>query len=355
MRLSPNLATEQTAPRSLWREALRRLADNRLAMMGLGFFIFVTLFSFAGPLVYHVSPDRQVLALDSTLPFTTAELVEVRFDPEKETPDEITTVEDFAEVYALDPQSDVAALSTGEPQLINGILFTPTTSFHLLGTDIKGRDMLARLMRGGRISLSVGFLATLTALLIGVTYGSISGYIGGRLDAFMMRCVDILYALPFLIFVILLMVLFEDFEYKILLVFIAIGAVEWLTMARIVRGQVIHLKDQDFVAAAKATGVSTFHIITRHIAPNLLGPVVVYATLLVPAVILLESILSFLGLGMQAGTESWGSLIQEGQQSMRSAPWQLIAPSLFFSATLFSMNFLGDGLRDALDVKSAKD
>lgn len=354
-RLSPKLEVPPEEPRSPWRDALRRLLDNRLALMGLGFFVFITLFCFAGPIVYPYSPDAQVLALEGTLPFTKAELVEVRFDEDKATPDEVTTLEDFAEVYALDPERDLAALATGRPQIINGIHFTPTSRFHLLGTDSKGRDLLARIMRGGRVSLGVGFLATTTALIIGVAYGSVSGYFGGRLDAFMMRFVDILYALPFLIFVILLMILFEGFEYKILLVFLAIGAVEWLTMARIVRGQVIHLKEQDFITAARATGVSTYSIISKHIAPNLLGPVVVYATLLVPAVMLLESVLSFLGLGAQANMASWGSLIKEGQESMRSSPWQLIAPSIFFSATLFAMNFLGDGLRDALDVKSAKD
>ncbi len=355
MRLSPKLEIDPAAPSSLWSDALRRLLDNRLAMGGLAFFAFITLFCYLGPIVYRLDPEAQVLALDSTLPFHTAHLVEVRFDPSKATPDEVTTLEDFAAVYALNPEAELAALATGEPLEINGMLFTPLTRFHVFGTDSKGRDMLARIMSGGRISLGVGFLATATALLIGVAYGSISGYFGGRLDAFMMRFVDILYALPFLIFVILLMVLFEDFEHKILLVFLAIGAVEWLTMARIVRGQVMHLKEQEFVMAAKATGVRTASIIVKHIAPNLLGPVVVYATLLIPAVMLLESVLSFLGLGTQANAASWGSLIREGQQAMRSAPWQLIAPSLFFSATLFAMNFLGDGLRDALDVKSAKD
>lgn len=343
------------APQSLWADAFRRLLDNRLALFGLGFFVFITSLCYIGPFLYRFSPDAQVLALDSQLPFASVDLVEVRYDEDKATPDETTTLEDFADVYAQNPEQDSAALVKNGTLVLGDIHFRSLSRFHLLGTDSKGRDILARIMRGGRISLGVAFLATLTALIIGVNYGLVSGYFGGRVDAIMMRFVDILYALPFLIFVILLMILFDGFKLKILLVFIAIGAVEWLTMARIVRGQVLHLKEQEFISAARATGVKTTSILLKHIAPNLLGPVIVYSTLLIPAVMLLESTLSFLGLGMQASMASWGTLIKEGQESMRSAPWQLIAPSIFFSATLFAMNFLGDGLRDALDVKSDKD
>ena len=353
LRLSPPADKLPQGPSSLWADALRRLADNRLALAGFAYILFVSILCYLGPLFYAHSPDDQVLALDASLPFASVDLVEVRFDQAKATPDEVTTLEDFVDVYALQPDQDLAALAAGQQTEINGVFFTQIHRFHLLGTDTKGRDILARIMRGGRVSIGVGLLATATALLIGVSVGSISGYFGGRIDAFLMRAVDILYALPFFIFVVLLMILFEDFEYKILLVFLAIGAVEWLTMARIVRGQVMHLKQQDFVAAALATGVPTRKIISRHLLPNLLGPVIVYATLMVPAVMLLESVLSFLGLGMQASMASWGTLIKEGQESSRSAPWVLVAPSLFFSATLFAMNFLGDGLRDALDAKSA--
>ncbi len=354
-RLSPSPEQLPDAPISLWRHAVRRLADNRLALGGLAYIAFVSILCYFGPLFYPHAPDDQALALDSTLPFASVDLVEVRYDERKATPDEVTTLEDFTDVFALDPARDLAELESNGASEINGVFFRKIHRFHLLGTDTKGRDLLARIMRGGRISIGVGLLATLTALVIGVTVGAVSGYLGGRIDAFLMRLVDILYALPFFIFVVLLMLLFEDFEYKILLVFLAIGAVEWLTMARIVRGQVLHLKEQEFVAAARATGVPQRVILYRHLLPNLLGPVIVYATLMVPAVMLLESILSFLGLGMQASMASWGTLIQEGQEVSRSAPWVLIAPSLFFSATLFAMNFLGDGLRDALDVKSASD
>jgi oligopeptide transport system permease protein len=228
----------------------------------------------------------------------------------------------------------------------------PPSAEHWMGTDDKGRDLMVRVFEGGRLSLAVGLAATLVSLVIGVTYGSTAGYLGGRLDAFMMRVVDILYSIPFLIFVILLMVLFGR---SIVLIFVAIGAVEWLTMARIVRGQIRSLKTQEFIEAAHALGLSTPRVIFRHLVPNVLGIVVVYSTLTVPAVMLLEAVLSFLGLGVQPPDASWGVLINEGANTMEVYPWLLVFPSLFFSLTLFSFNFLGDGLRDALDVRASKD
>jgi len=231
-------------------------------------------------------------------------------------------------------------------------VFQPPDKEHFLGTDNLGRDLFARTTYGGRISLAVGLLATLVSLLIGVSYGMIAGYAGGRIDSFMMRGVDVLYSLPFIIFVILLMVLFGR---NFLLLFIAIGAVEWLTMARITRAQTLNLKNTEFIEAARALGYSHLRIIFRHILPNLLGPIIVYATLTVPAVMLLEAVLSFLGLGVQAPMSSWGSLIKEGAEKMDAAPWLLLFPGLFFCVTLFALNFLGDGLRDALDPKSSQD
>lgn len=228
---------------------------------------------------------------------------------------------------------------------------TPPSAKHWLGTDPLGRDVLGRVLFGGRISLEVGLVATLTSLIIGVLYGAISGFFGGKLDSVMMRLVDILYALPFTIFVILLMVVFGR---NLLLIFIAIGAVEWLTMARIVRGQVMALRRQEFVDAAIALGVPKRRIILRHIIPNILGPVIVYATLTVPAVMLLEAFISFLGLGVQAPDTSWGVLIKEGADAMEEYPWLLIFPASALALTLFSLNFLGDGLRDALDVRATK-
>jgi oligopeptide transport system permease protein len=227
-------------------------------------------------------------------------------------------------------------------------IMAPPSEAHWLGTDANGRDLLVRILYGGRVSLMVGIVATFVSLLIGVTYGATSGYIGGRVDNVMMRFVDTLYSLPFMFFVILLMVFFGR---NILLIFIAIGAVEWLDMARIVRGQSLSIKRKEFIEAAHASGVSTFNIIRRHVIPNTLGPVVVYMTLTVPKVILLESFLSFLGLGVQEPMTSWGVLISEGASNMENAPWMLIYPALFLGITLFCLNFIGDGIRDALDPR----
>jgi oligopeptide transport system permease protein len=228
----------------------------------------------------------------------------------------------------------------------------PPSAQHWMGTDVFGRDNFARILYGSRVSLAVGFLATAVALTIGVLWGAFAGYIGGRTDAVMMRIVDILYALPFAIFIILLMVVFGR---SMLLLFLAIGAVEWLTMARIVRGQVLGVRRQEYIEAAIAMGLTRWQIISRHVIPNVLGPVIVYTTLTIPGVILLESFLSFLGLGIQPPESSWGVLIAYGVETMEEYPWLLVWPALFLSLTLFALNFLGDGLRDALDPRTAGD
>jgi len=289
-----NLISASPKSSSLWRDAWIRLRANRLATLSLFFFILVSILTIIGPEIISTSYDEQ--DLNNT--------------------------------------------------------FAAPGSTHLFGTDNLGRDLFARVLHGGRISLAVGFLATAVSLIIGVAYGMTSGYLGGKIDALMMRIVDILYSLPFTIFVILLMVLFGR---NFVLLFIAIGAVEWLTMARITRGQTLSLKQAEFIEAARALGYSHKRILFRHILPNLIGPVIIYATLTVPAVMLLEAVLSFLGLGVQAPMSSWGSLIKEGSEKMDIAPWLIFFPGLFFSLTLLALNFLGDGLRDALDPKSAKD
>ncbi len=227
------------------------------------------------------------------------------------------------------------------------------TDMHILGTDTEGRDMVARLIFGLRISLLVGLAATLVALTIGVTYGAIAGFFGGWLDDVMMRFVDVLYAIPFIFFVIVLMtvVQFDDPVMNLMLIFMAIGAVEWLTMARIVRGQTIALRHKEFVEAARASGARPLEIVFRHIVPNVLGPVVVFATLNIPVIILAESFLSFIGLGVQEPLTSLGRLISDGARQMIIAPWMLISPALTMLITLLALNFLGDGLRDALDPK----
>ena len=298
---------------SLGRDAWLRLKKNKLAMLSLWFFAGVTVLCF-------------VLPLTSLLP-----------DPNKTYP-ELKSMNAFAHAESM----------SGEKR------------FYFLGSDYLGRDIFSRMIYGGRISISVGLVATLVSLSIGVLYGAISGFLGGRVDAVMMRIVDILYALPFIVLVIFLTTIFQENEHfkgerQLLLLFMAIGLVEWLTMARIVRSQVVSLRAQEFVEAARSLGLSSWRIITRHLIPNTIGPVIVYTTLTVPAVMRLEAILSFLGLGVQPPNASWGSLIKEGADRMVTDHALLIYPSILFGLTLFALNFLGDGLRDALDPKSSKD
>lgn len=219
---------------------------------------------------------------------------------------------------------------------------------HYFGTDALGRDLLVRVAMGGRISLLVGIAGAFIAVLVGTLYGAISGYVGGKLDALMMRFVEVLSAFPFMFFVILLVTLFGR---NIFLIFIAIGMVSWLDVSRIVRGQTLNLKSKEFIEAAHVGGVSGFSIVLRHIVPNVLGVVVIYASLLVPGMIMFESFLSFLGLGVQEPMTSWGALLQDGSKTMQVAPWQLLVPAFFLVVTLFCFNFIGDGLRDALDPK----
>lgn len=277
--------------RSLWDDARRRLLSNKAAVAGMVVLAFMVLVAVIGPFV---------------VPFH----------------------------YDTVTKPDVWA--------------APGVGGHLFGADSLGRDLLARLVAGLGVSLAIGVVATSVSLLIGVLWGAIAGYVGGRVDEVMMRIVDTLYSLPFIFFVILLMVTFGR---NIFLIFLAIGAVEWLTMSRIVRGQTLSLKQKEFVEAARAAGLSGSQIILKHIVPNLLGPVVVYVTLTIPAIIIAESFLSFLGLGVQPPMASLGTLIASGAQDMEIAPWLLIFPSLTMIITLMAFNFIGDGLRDALDPK----
>jgi len=234
----------------------------------------------------------------------------------------------------------------------DGMLNSPSIADkHLFGTDDLGRDLFVRTMLGIRITLLVAIVASLVSLVIGVTYGAVAGYVGGRVDAVMMRFVDTLYALPFIFFVILLMVVFER---NFLLIFVAIGAINWLDMARIVRGQTISLREREFIDAARLTGVSTARIIFRHIAPNLLGIVVVYLTLTIPQAILVESFLSFLGLGVQEPQTSLGSLVDGGVNQMEGASWMLLIPAALLALILMCFNFLGDALRDFFDARQAQ-
>jgi oligopeptide transport system permease protein len=298
---------------SLWRDAWKRLLRNKLAVFGLVVVALIVLACVAGPPIIRAATGYSY----DTIP------------------------------------ADSRLIQSFRP-------FTgPDGTFswdHPMGTDSAGRDMLARVLQGGRISLMVGIIATFVSLIIGITWGATAGYLGGKVDDVMMRIVDVLYAIPYMMIVIVLLAFFggQSPLHQIFLLFAAIGAVSWLTMARIVRGQVMSLKNQEYVLAARATGVSTRKIIFRHLVPNALGPVIVYATLTVPTVMLQEAFLSFLGLGVQAPYASWGSLASEGIQNIAVFPWQLIFPGVTMALTLFSLNFLGDGLRDALDPQMRK-
>jgi oligopeptide transport system permease protein len=290
--LPPSGIVEEVKGRSLWADAMRRLLRNKAAVVSAALLAIIALSAIFAPVL---SPHP------------------------------------YDEVYwdRIDAPPDFAA-------------------GHYFGNDSNGRDLFARTLYGGRVSLTVGLAATVVSLVIGVLYGAAAGFIGGRIDSMMMRIVDVLYSLPFIFFVIMLTVVFER---NLLLIYVAIGAVSWLDMARIVRGQTISLKRKEFIEAAVAGGVGTFNILRRHIIPNTLGPVVVYVTLTVPHVILTESFLSFLGLGVQEPDTTWGVLISDGAQIMETAPWSLLFPAAFLAVTLFCFNFLGDGLRDALDPK----
>ena len=308
---------------SLWRDAWRRLLKNKLAVFGLVVMGIMVVAVVVGPPIIR---------------WTTGY------------------------TYDLIP-SDSALVRS----------FPPSTQ-HPMGTDDAGRDILARVLQGGRISLMVGLISTVVSLLLGVSYGAIAGFFGGRIDNIMMRIVDVLYSIPYILIVIVLLSVFggpntpdwiawtsariggegNQGLNQIFLLFFALGLVSWLTMARVVRGQILTLKNQEFVMAARATGVSNLGIVFRHLVPNALGPVVVYATLTIPSVMLTEAFLSFLGLGVQPPYASWGSLAADGIKNVAIFPWQLIFPGVTMALTLFSLNFLGDGLRDALDPQTRK-
>ncbi|MGI8787783.1 MAG: ABC transporter permease [Pyrinomonadaceae bacterium] len=308
---------------SLWKDAWKRLLKNKLAVFGLVIVILTAIAVIIGPAIIK-----------------------------------------WATGYTYD-------FIPPDGNLIKSF---PPSLQHPMGTDDSGRDILARVLQGGRISLMVGIISTIVSLIVGVSYGATAGYLGGKIDNFMMRLVDIIYAVPYILIVIVLLSVFGGPNTpqwiqaiansvggggsaglsQIILLFFALGLVSWLTMARVVRGQILSLKNQEFVMAARATGVSTPAIIFRHLVPNALGPVIVYATLTIPSVMLSEAFLSFLGIGVQAPYASWGSLAADGIKNISVFPWQLIFPGVTMALTLFSLNFLGDGLRDALDPQTRK-
>lgn len=358
--------------RSLFQLAALRFRRNKAAMAGSIMLLLITLFSFIGPNFLTHTYDQVFSSYVSVAPSLEPRpdvnnlqgVMEgvagrARVELKEFSVEGQTFTATITSSSAIDPRTTryfdranefentkvVAIEDEGRTLKLEGDV---NREYFFFGTDSNGRDMLARVMLGGQISIAVGILASLVSLGIGVLYGATAGYIGGRVDNVMMRFVEILYSLPFVFLVVVLVVFFGR---SFILIFLVIGAVEWLDMARIVRGQTLALKRREFVGAAQALGLSDWQIIRRHIIPNTIGPVVVFVTVVVPKVILLESFLSFLGLGVQAPLTSWGALISEGANNIQSAPWLLIFPAIFFVLTLFSLNFVGDGLRDALDPK----
>jgi len=347
-----SVSTEKGA--SLYHDAWLRLRKNKLAVLGAIFVGIVAIACVCGPWLSHYGYEEQKLDLRASPPM--AKVVDIFKPDDLKNPVSWSYVQRLRDENEFSQTPNAAELvnriDRGEDVTYHDRVYRLSNERHILGTDTLGRDLLVRVFYGGRVSLGVGLAATFVALTIGVIYGAIAGFFGGKLDSVMMRFVDIVYSLPFTIFVILLMVFFGR---DIYLLFVAIGAVEWLTMARIVRGQVLAIKRMEYVEAARSLGFSEWRIIFRHILPNVLGPVIVYTTLTIPEVMLLEAFLSFLGLGVQPPMSSWGLLIKDGAEKMEEFSWLLIYPGLVFSLTLFSLNFLGDGLRDALDVRSSKD
>jgi oligopeptide transport system permease protein len=363
---------EEVAGRSLWADARTRLTRNRAAVASMAVLALIALACLFGPLatghpydrVYqdyvrvpasvspHPQPEQIVPAAERIAARIRARAEDARLEGDRlrltllaprPIDERLLAFFDrsdlFGPAHVLDRADDGRRLSIEAPIERRRFLF---------GTDANGRDLLTRTLVAGRVSLAIGLLATAVAIVIGVLYGAVAGYLGGRVDLVMMRFVDILYSLPFIFFVIMLVVFFGR---NFVLMFIAVGAVEWLDMARIVRGQTLSIKRQEYVQAAEALGVTTGGILRRHVIPNTLGPVIVYVTLLVPKVILLESFLSFLGLGVQEPMTSWGVLISDGAKNIQGATGMLVFPALFLVSTLFALNFIGDGLRDALDPK----
>ncbi len=366
------VATKSVVGRSLWGDAWARLKANKAAMISLYYLIFMAVICVVGPyFVPHsyttIYPDYVRIA-PSFSSYPKPEMIEtslsdavkrMRVDV-KEWRQEgervfvtVTSLKKLDErnVRYLD-RSDTFDDAKVESISADGLEMVMSASikqqYFLFGTDNTGRDLLSRTLIAGRISLSIGLLAGVVAVVIGVIYGATAGFMGGKTDEVMMRIVDVLYSLPFIFFVIMLVVFFGR---NFVLMFLAVGAVLWLDMARIVRGQALSIRRQEYVQAAEAMGVSPRGIVRRHVIPNLLGPVVIYMTLLVPQVILLESFLSFLGLGVQEPMTSWGVLISAGAKNIGTANWLLLFPAFFLVSTLFALNFIGDGLRDALDPK----
>jgi oligopeptide transport system permease protein len=328
-------------PVSLWADAWRRLKKNRMALAGLLIVVGMVVLCLAAPILPIYPYEEQVIAHQNLRPSFKSSgqvMIEMRTDYMKQTMESEGRTE-----FSEEEKAQIVAME-------EDVRTNPDHKrVYIFGTDNLGRDMLSRILYGGRVSIGIGLVGTITAVIIGIILGSIAGYAGGKLDNYIMRFVDILYGLPYMLIVIIMMAIFGR---NVINLFVAIAMVSWLTLARVVRGQIISLKNAEFVEAARSMGASTARIIFRHLTPNTLGVIVVFSTLMVPQFIMQESFLSFLGLGVSAPLASWGSLVSDGANTMELYPWQLLVPAIAMTLFLFAMNFLGDGLRDALDPQS---
>jgi oligopeptide transport system permease protein len=345
-----NEFNQQVKPVSLWADAWKRLRKNRMALIGLWIVgIFAVVSIFAPILPFHDYTHQEMHFTNLPPSFRTAgEVATSNVDKR------VKQIQTLVNQGRADLQPELDKVRLEYAAIRDEIANNPASkNVYILGTDYLGRDLLARTVYGGRISMLIGLIGTITAILIGVIYGAIAGYIGGRTDNIMMRIVDIIYGLPYVMLVIILLSMFsKEGKSGIFILFIAIAAVSWLTEARVVRGQIISLKNSEFVEAAKSMGAGSGRIIFRHLLPNTLGVIIIFATLSIPSFIMNESFLSFLGLGVSAPLASWGTLVSEGVQGMELYPWRLLVPAVAMTIFLFAMNFLGDGLRDALDPQS---
>jgi oligopeptide transport system permease protein len=347
-------AIELDAPikgESLWSDAWKRLKKNKMAITGLVIIILYAIISLSAPLLPIHSYRKQVLEHQFLPPSlkTAGEVIYQKTENEllkdaKSKGRATLNAEELAQLDALKNKIET------ETVLVDGKQVKSYTRRYLLGTDSLGRDLLARIIYGGQVSIAIGFIGTITSVFIGIIVGAVAGYVGGRTDAILMRIVDIIYSLPYVLLVIIFMALSES--RSIFNLFFALAIISWLTVARVVRGQIISLKNSEYVEAARSIGASTPRIIFRHLVPNTLGIIIVFSTLRIPQFIMTEAFLSFLGLGVQAPFASWGSLVQDGVEGMSIYPWRLFYPAITMVIFLFSMNFLGDGLRDALDPQS---
>jgi oligopeptide transport system permease protein len=345
-----NEFNQQVKPVSLWADAWKRLRKNHMATIGLYIVLVYALVSIAAPILPIYSPSEQNM-MHLNLPPSlrpAGELAVAKVE---------NRIAQLRDVLTRQNREDLKSeLAAQEAELVKVKVSVAVDPAHkrvyVLGTDYLGRDMLARIVYGGRISIGIGVVGTITAMLIGIVIGAVAGYAGGKLDNYLMRFVDIMYGLPYMLIVIILMSMVPSGTNSIFILFIAIALVSWLTIARVVRGQIISLKNSEFVEAARTMGAGSRRIIFRHLLPNTLGVIIIFATLQMPSFIMNESFLSFLGLGVSAPSASWGTLVADGVKGMELYPWRLFFPALSMTIFLFAMNFLGDGLRDALDPQS---